>query len=113
MTGVRSRSDADALVAGERTLPSLGAGKDDALAGFAADAADVRDGRAVSTLAGRSAAATRLEGLRRVEAFVCGRECQRQLPNTRARETHRDSDSLEFLLILVVREPGTDAFAGR
>lgn len=105
MTGVGSRSDADALVAGERTLPSLGAGKDDALAGFAADATDVRNGCAVSTLAGRSAAATRFEGLRRVEAFVCGRGRQCQLPTTCARELHKDSQPPELAIKPVSSSP--------
>lgn len=104
MTRVRLRSDANALVAGQRTLPSLGAGEDDALAGFAADAADVRDGRAVSTLAGRSTAATRLECLRRVEAFVYGRDVSFRIL-MHAREVHQDSQPPELAIRPVSSSP--------
>lgn len=69
--GTSASADVDAFVAGERAFPAFSAREDDARAGFAANAGRVRDRRAVFALARRSATTARLEGLRRVEAFVC------------------------------------------
>lgn len=67
----RRASRADALVAVEVRLVARVAREDDALAGLAADASGVRDGRAILAFSGRGAASAGLERLRSVKALVC------------------------------------------
>lgn len=72
------RGGADALVAREGGPPTALAGKDDALAGFAADADRAADPGAVVAFSGRGAAAARVESFRGVDAFVCRRDLESQ-----------------------------------
>lgn len=72
------RGGADAFVAREGRSPTALAGKDDALAGFAADADRAADPGAVVAFSGRGAAAARVESFGGVDAFVCRRQFESQ-----------------------------------
>ena len=69
---------ADALVAREGGPPTALAGKDDAFAGFAADADRAANPGAVVAFPGRGAAAARVESFGGVDALVCRRSLESQ-----------------------------------